>query len=158
MKLMKLPPLPTAPAPGRGSRIAVVALAFAAMAAGTPPGVAVHDPWMRSIIPSRPAAGYLTLTNDTGTGMTLVGASSPGCGMLMLHRSVSQGGQEAMMMVKSVALPAHGSVVFAPGGYHLMCMQPTDGVRPGGTVPVTLRFGNGDTLTATFPVRGATGK
>jgi copper(I)-binding protein len=154
---MKLPPLPNVPAPGPGCRIAVVALALAAMGAGTPPGVAVHDPWMRSIIPSRPAAGYFALTNDSGTAMSVVGASSPGCGMLMLHRSVSQGGQESMMMVKSVPLPAHGSVAFAPGGYHLMCMQPTDAVKPGGAVPVTLRFGNGDSLTATFPVRGATG-
>jgi len=151
-------PLPNAPVPGRGSRIAVALAALAAIAAGPPPGVAVHQPWMRSIIPSRPAAGYFTLTNDSATALSLVAASSPGCGMLMLHKSMDMGGQETMVMVKSIPLPAHGKVVFAPGGYHLMCMQPTAAVKPGGGVPVTLRFANGETITTTFPVRNAMGK
>lgn len=155
---MKLLPLPNVPVRGRVSRSAVGAAALLAMAAGAPPGVAVHDPWMRSIIPSRPAAGYLTLTNDTDTALSLVGASSPGCGMLMLHQSMNMGGQETMVMVKSIAVPAHGKVVFAPGGYHLMCMQPTDALKPGASVPVTLRFANGDALTTPFPVRNAMGK
>jgi periplasmic copper chaperone A len=155
---MKPQPSPNVPAPGRASSLAIAALALTTMAAGTPSGVGVHDPWMRSIIPSRPAAGYLTLTNDSDTQHTLVGASSPGCGMLMLHKSVNESGQEKMVMVKSILLPAHGKVAFAPGGYHLMCMEPTSEVKPGGSVPVTLRFSNGDTLTATFPVRNAMGK
>ena len=78
--------------------------------------------------------------------------------MLMLHRSISQNGQERMVMVQSVAVPPHGKVSFMPGGYHLMCMSPSAEMRPGRSVPVTLRFADGGTLTATFPVRNATGK
>lgn len=155
---MRPPSLSDPPPAQRLSRLAIAPLALAAMGAGAPPGVAVHDAWIRSIIPSRPAAGYFTLTNDTGAPLTLVGASSPDCGMLMLHRSTIQGGQETMTMVASVTLPAHGQVVFAPGGYHLMCMRPSSAVTPGGTVPVTLRFGNGDTLAVSFPVRDAMGR
>ena len=155
---MMLLPSPSVPVPGRASRIAIAALALAAIAAGPPPGVAVHGPWMRSVIPSRPAAGYFTLTNDSASALSLVGASSPGCGVLMLHKSMNMGGQEMMAMVKSIPLPPHGKVVFAPGGYHLMCMQPTAAVKPGGGVPVTLRFANGETITTTFPVRNAMGK
>jgi len=75
----------------------------------------------------------------------------------MLHRSVNDNGQERMEMVASVSVPAHGEVKFAPGGYHLMCMSPTAAAARGGSVSVTLRFQDGGSLMAIFPVRGATG-
>jgi periplasmic copper chaperone A len=121
-------------------------------------GLSVTGQWFRLIIPSRPAAGYFTLSNETNTPQSLVGAASPGCGMLMLHKSVNTNGEERMVMVPSVAVPAHGKVRFAPGGYHLMCLSPTPLMKPGQSVPVTLRLANGETLNARFPVRGATGE
>ena len=122
--------------------------------AGDAAGLSVTDGWLRSIIPSRPAGGYFTVKNDSDTDRKLVGASSPGCGMLMLHQSTTG----TMVMVRQVDVPAHGSAMFAPGGFHLMCMKPTDMIKPGKSVPVTLKFDGGGTLTADFPVRGATGK
>ncbi len=122
------------------------------------PGLIISQPWLRLIMPSRPAAGYFILSNPTGRTRTLVGAASPACGSLMLHRSVNDNGQERMEMVESVTVPAHGEVKFAPGGYHLMCMSPTAAAAPGRSVPVTLRFKDGGSLAASFPVRGATGE
>ena len=122
------------------------------------PGLSVSAPWMRLVVPSRPAAGYFTLENDTAKATALTGAESPACGSLMLHRSLHQDGTDRMVMVRSVPLPPHGRVTFAPGGYHLMCMAPSAAVRPGKTVPVTLHFADGATLTTDFPVRGATGR
>jgi copper(I)-binding protein len=121
-------------------------------------GLVISDPWMRSVVPSRPAAGYFILSNDTSKPHTLVGAASPACGMLMLHESVHQGGEDRMMMVQSVLVPAHRKIKFAPGDYHLMCTSPSQAVRPGQSVPVTLRFADGGTVAASFPVRGANGK
>jgi len=118
-------------------------------------GLLVGDPWMRFVMASRPAAGYFILSNATPEPRTLVGAASPACGMLMLHQTVHQGGVDRMEMVKEVAVPANGSVSFAPGGYHLMCMSPSPDLIPGRSVAVTLRFANGGELTASFPVRGA---
>jgi periplasmic copper chaperone A len=133
-----------------------IALGTAAHAAET--GVTMSHPWMRTIIPSRPAAGYFTLSNDSATTRALTGAQSPACGTLMLHKSISENGVERMVMEKRIPVPAHGQLTFAPGGYHLMCMQPTKEVRPGNSVPVTLKFADGGTLTASFPVRGISGK
>jgi copper(I)-binding protein len=121
-------------------------------------GITVGDPWVRTIIPARPAAGYFTLVNKTTKPAELVGASSPDCGTLMLHQSVNQGGVETMVTVKSIAVPAGGQVQFAPGGYHLMCVQPTPAVTPGHSMPVTLHFQDGGTITANFPIHGAMGK
>jgi periplasmic copper chaperone A len=121
-------------------------------------GLQLKGQWFRFIMSSLPAAGYFTLQNRSPTAKRLTGASSPACGMLMLHKSVRKNGTESMVMVPSVAVPGHGSVRFAPGGYHLMCMNPATAMRPGKTVPVTLKFAGGATLTAPFPVRNATGK
>ncbi|HJU18075.1 MAG TPA: copper chaperone PCu(A)C [Stellaceae bacterium] len=134
---------------------AVLALAGAAQAAER--GLMISHPWIRSILPSLPAAGYFTLSNETATPRELVGARSPACGSLTLHRSISRGGTERMEMVKSVTVPAHGAVSFAPGGYHLMCLSPSGAVRPGQAIAVTLSFADGNTVTTDFPVRGAAG-
>jgi periplasmic copper chaperone A len=120
-------------------------------------GISLEGGWMRMLIPSRPAAGYFILHNMTGTTKTLVGANSPACGQLMLHESLHQGGQERMEMVKQVDVPAHGSLSFAPGGYHLMCIQPSAAMKPGGSVNVTLHFADGGALASDFAVRGAGG-
>ena len=148
--------------PMRGKMLLLGVLCGAFVAGGTvwadETGLALSAPWFRLVMSSLPAAGYFTLSNTGATVQTLIGAASPACGMLMLHRSVDQGGQERMVEVASVPVPAHGKVSFMPGGYHLMCMSPAAAMRPGQSVPVTLRFAGGGLLTASFPVRNATGK
>jgi len=144
-----------------GTVLALAAIAaplWSGPAAAAEAGLALSDSYIRTIIPMRPAAGYFTLTNNGATAVSLVGASSPGCGSVMLHESKTVNGVDTMVPVKSVDVPAHGSVSFAPGGYHLMCMKPAATLKPGTKVPVTLTFKDGGTLTGTFPVRGATGK
>jgi copper(I)-binding protein len=143
-------------AAGRGVSIAICCVLLAGMGAARADagGLSLSGAWMRIIIPSRPAAGYFTLTNSNATPRTLVGAASPACGGLMLHQSLQQGGQDSMVMVPRVVVPAHGTLRFAPGGYHLMCTAPGPAVRPGGQVMVTLRFADGATVSGAFPVRG----
>jgi hypothetical protein len=138
--------------------IGAVLVACVTGASAAERGVTLSNPWMRMIIPSRPAAGYFSLSNDSDSEHDIVGASSPACGTLMLHQSVDQSGTDRMVMVKSVPVSAHGSVSFAPGGYHLMCMSPAPDLKVGASAPVILRFGDGGTISANFPVRGATGK
>lgn len=160
------------PAAGRDDRSvgcgrhapALALIAFTALVIGAAPafaasnGLSITNGWMRTIIPSRPAAGYFTLSNATDKQRVLVGAQSPACGTLMLHQSQNKNGMEHMAMVKSIVVPAHGKVTFAPGGYHLMCMSPTKDMVKGHSVPVTLRFADKTSLTAEFPVHGVNGK
>jgi hypothetical protein len=120
--------------------------------------VSVTGAQMRFIIPARPAAGYFKLDNGTDNALSLVGAASPSCGMLMLHQSREVNGTETMRPIKSVAVPAHGAVSFAPGGYHLMCMSPAAGMASEKTVRVTLKFADGSTVATDFAVHRAGGK
>jgi periplasmic copper chaperone A len=121
-------------------------------------GLTLSDAWVRVVVPSRPAAGYFSVKNGGDAARALTGASSPACGHVMLHQSKKVNGIEKMLMVKKVAVPAHGTLKFAPTGYHLMCMKPSADMKPGQEVPVTLRFEDGETLTGQFKVYGAGGK
>jgi len=143
-----------------GLVLLVLAATFtcAVPAAAEESGLEVSDAYMQTTIPSRPAAGYFTLKNNGDVDRVLVEASSPGCESIMMHKSESVGGMEKMLMVDSVPVPAHQSVDFAPGGFHLMCMSPTESMKPGISVPVTLTFEGGISLTSDFPVRSAGGK
>jgi copper(I)-binding protein len=127
-------------------------------APAAPSGLAMNDGWFRALPGALPAGGYFILRNSGVAKAVLTGAQSPACGSLMLHKSESKGGLAAMDMVAAVDVPAGGSVSFAPGGYHLMCMDAKPALKPGATVAVTLNFQDGAQLTANFAVRNAAGK
>ncbi len=145
-------------AAGRAASIALGLAALALAAAAPAPNAGVRDGRMRVLLPSRPAAGYFDLDNHGASTLTLIGAASPGCGSLMLHRSVQTGGTERMDAIGQVSVPAHGTIRFAPGGYHLMCVQPAPSLHPGGTMPVTLTFAGGGELMTNFAIEGPRGR
>lgn len=122
----------------------------------TPPSVT--DAWIRAMPAGIPSGGYFTLHNNGAKDVVLTGASTPVCASLMLHKSENNGGMSSMHHVDEVKVPAGGSVAFAPGGYHLMCMRAAPAVTPGGRIEVTLTFKDGEKLTAPFAVRNAAGK
>ena len=129
----------------------------AALAAPAAP-LRIETPWMRALPGTVPAGGYFVLHNDGKAQVTLTGAQSPACGMLMLHLSENNGGMSSMRHVDSIDVAPGGVLEFKQGSYHLMCMQPGPAIKPGASVPVTLSFKDGATVTADFPVRDATGK
>lgn len=118
----------------------------------------ISNTWFRALPNNLPAAGYFTLKNVGAKPVSLTGADSSACGMLMLHKTERMGGMNHMSMIDSVDVPAGGTLNFAPGGYHLMCMDPTTALKPGGSVSVTLKFADGMALKAEFSVKSATGK
>lgn len=133
----------------------VMALMPAAAFAGQAGDVTVQQAWMRYLLPSIPAGGYMVLVNNSDYPATLTGASATACASLMLHQSMNMGGTAMMMPVASVPVPAHGQAELVEGGYHLMCMAPK--MKLGETLAVTLDFGDGSTLAVHMPVYGATG-
>ncbi len=132
----------------------LAAMPFGACAAD----VQISNAWFRALPAGLPAAGYFALRNTGTTDAILTAAQSPACAMLMLHQSTSASGSSSMSEVPSLAVPAGGKVVFAPGGYHLMCMDPAPALKPGKRVPVTLQFADGTRVNADFTVKDARGK
>ena len=131
---------------------------YALVAPANAAGVTISSAWFRALPSGQPAGGYFTMKNGGATPVELVAAHSTACEMLMLHRSNTSSGTSRMEDVKSVSIPAGGTVSFAPGGYHLMCMNPGAAMAPGKTVPVTLVFSDGNKTHANFAVKNAAGK
>ena len=134
--------------------VAVLACAGSAEAAQ----IAIANAWFRWLPAHLPAAGYFDLHNGRAKPIALTGADSPDCGALMLHKSDQKSGVDTMSDVSSVDIPAGGTLKFAPGGYHLMCMDPGPVLKPGATVTVRLHLANGATIPAQFAVRSPVGQ
>ncbi|HVV26758.1 MAG TPA: copper chaperone PCu(A)C [Rhizomicrobium sp.] len=114
--------------------------------------------WFRALPGNLPAGGYFTAENTTPRPVDITGARSDACGMIMIHQSTSKGGMSGMDMMNRVTVPAGGRVDFSPGGYHLMCTNPTPKLKIGARVPVTIHLSDGTAVAAAFQVRGASGK
>ncbi len=111
--------------------------------------------WIRVLPGSLPAGAYVTLKNNGDQPVALIAAGSPAYASVMLHHSSTKGGMSRMTMVDTLAIPAHGNVVLAPAGYHLMLMKARVPVNPGDTVKVSLKFADGSVLTTDFIARPA---
>lgn len=140
----------------------VMLAAAAGTAAATPPPMTRHlaiaNPWFRSLPAHLPAGGYFELRNTGQWPATLVSADTTACGMLMMHKSEQKSGMDTMSDLSSVDIPPGQTVKFAPGGYHLMCMDPGPTMKPGQSVRVTLKFSDGSTAHVAFAVKTATGQ
>jgi len=137
----------------------VLPVLFAVAAAPVSAGdLTVSNAWFRALPGGLPAGGYFSLENSGAAPLELTGAKSPACGRLMLHQSTESNGMSRMDDVRSLTVPADGSITFEPGGYHLMCTNPTAAMTPGKSVPVRLLFSNGTHTDANFAVKNAAGK
>ncbi|HEX4078992.1 MAG TPA: copper chaperone PCu(A)C [Rhizomicrobium sp.] len=134
----------------------VLAAGFAASAHAA--DISVTNAWFRALPAGLPAGGYFSLHNGGTTPVELVGAKSLACGTLMLHQSTESGGMSRMNAVRSIKVDVGGTLAFAPGGYHLMCMNPSAAMAPGKQVSVTLLFADGAHVETAFAVKNAAGK
>jgi hypothetical protein len=136
----------------------VVMLGMAMVACAGQPPVSVSDARIRWLPGDLPMAGYFVITSQASGPLRLVGAASPAFGGVMMHRSVEKDGMARMVHVDGVDLAPGQPVAFAPGGYHLMLMNRTRDLHTGEEVPVTLQFGDGQTLVVSFRVTGVQGE
>lgn len=129
-----------------------VLLPLANAAAG--PSVRASLVWIRQPPPGVAVlAGYFTLQNLTDQALTLTAVESRDFGSVEIHKSFVKDGVEQMEPVPSVAIPAHGSIEFKPGGLHLMMMQPKKNLFAGDMAEVILTFSDGSQLAILAPVR-----
>ena len=123
-------------------------------AASEAAGVSVRNAWVREPPPGTTmAAGYMELRNDTSRPQVLVAASSSGFEAVMIHRTIVKDGVARMVHASQIELPPKASLIFAPGGYHLMLMNPKPALRAGDTVVINLEVRGGAVLPVAFEVR-----
>ncbi len=124
-------------------------------AAGGGAGMQARDAWIRWLPANIPSGAYLTLINSGSTPRVLVSAVSPDFADVSFHQTRTVHGVSEMSAVSSLTINPQRSLQFAPGGYHLMLMQPLRTLHPGDQVPITLRFADGTSLVVSFEVRSA---
>ena len=123
-------------------------------AASEEAGVSVRDAWVRETPPGMTVmAGYMALRNNTSRPQVLMAASSSGFERVMIHRTIVKDGMAGMVHASQVELAANARLIFAPGGYHLMLMNPKRTLRAGDTIVIKLEFDGGLVLPVAFEVR-----
>jgi copper(I)-binding protein len=104
--------------------------------------ITIGQPWTRAVGATAPtAAGYLSIANGGAEADRLVAAETPRAQRVELHEmSITDGIMRMRPPPDGVPLPAGGTVTLAPGGLHLMLVDPVGAFVRGTSVPLTLRF------------------
>lgn len=128
--------------------------------AATPPASAagclpqVHDGWIRMPPMSLPMmAGYARIENRCREPATIVSAESAAFADTSLHETRIEGGISRMRATPALRIPAGGSATLAPGGSHLMLMQPRTPLHAGQKVTIEFVLQDGRKLSGEFEVR-----
>ena len=127
---------------------------FALAATAEEAGISVRDAWVRETPPGMTmTAGYMVLQNKTSRPQVLVAASSSAFETVTIHRSVARQGMTGMEHTPKIELLPNESLFFAPGGYHLMLLNPKRILRAGDRVDIQLEFRGGLVLPVSYEVR-----
>src|SRR5467141_2429965 len=123
-------------------------------AAAEEAGVSIRDAWVREAPPGATMmAGYMLLQNNTSRPQVLVAARSSGFETVVIHRTIVKGGMTGMEHASQIELLPNASLLFAPGGHHLMLLNPKRTLRAGDRVDITLEFRGGLVLPVAYEVR-----
>ncbi|PWB32955.1 copper resistance protein CopZ [Pseudomonas sp. SDI] len=116
----------------------------------------IAHPWSQELPPNAPnVAAYFVVHNNGTADDRLLGVDSPITDRAELHEHVHKDGLMKMQQVPSVVVPAGKDLVFAPGAYHVMLMQPKDRslLSDGKHFPLTLHFEKAGDVTVDVAVQ-----
>ena len=146
------------------SRLLTLAAAAALIAISLPAfaqnaSIQVEKPYARAT-PGGATTGavYMTLDNKSNAEDRLTGASSDVASTLQIHEmKVVNGTMEMREVAGGLAIPAGGSVVLKPGGYHVMLIGLKKPLKAGDSFPLTLQFQKAGKVSVTVPVQAMGG-
>ena len=128
----------------RAGGTAVLCLVFAACAGTADAPVHVSDAWLRAVPEGvTSTAGYFTIENRSDAPRTLKGVTSPQFARVELHETRLEDGIARMRPVDVLALPSGERVTLAPGGLHLMLLDPVRPLAAGGHATLRLQLDDG---------------
>ena len=116
--------------------------------------MSIDEPYVREVPPGQQiSASFMTLKNDTDAEIALIKASSDVAKTVELHEHVHEGGMMKMRQVPKITVPAKGSTVLKPGGYHIMLIGLQRKIKAGDKIELALEFDNGTIETVTSTVK-----
>ncbi len=112
----------------------------------------IQDAWLYPPAIDNTAV-YFTLINP-GTADKLLSVSVGSFQSAELHETTTTNNMSGMQSFKGgVEVPANGTLIFQPGGYHIMATGPLRTFAAGDKIPLTLMFANAPALTIDAIVR-----
>jgi copper(I)-binding protein len=134
------------------------AVVFAAggASAETVGAIAVENAWSRAVPEGASVGvGYLAIRNTGDAPDRLLSASASLAGQTEIHQTTMDGGVMRMRPVPDgVPVPAKGTVMLEPNGYHVMFMGLTQPLKEGDAFPAKLTFERAGSVEVTFHVLG----
>ncbi len=117
--------------------------------------ITIEKPWARATPKGADVgAGYFTIHNNGAAPDRLTGGTAD-FATVEVHEMKNEGGVMKMRQLKDgLNIPAHGTIQFSPGGYHLMFTHLKKPLTKGETVTATLTFEHASPVAVQFPVAG----
>ena len=104
----------------------------------------ISNAWIKNLPPVMTMrAGYLSIHNPTDNVVTLVGVSSERFAKVEFHESIAEDGVMRMEMLHQLTIAPGATVELAPGGKHLMMMNPSEATKPGEIISIKLKLEDG---------------
>ena len=115
----------------------------------------IENPWARATPKGADVgAAYVEIRNAGGDADKFTGGSAD-FAIVEIHEMSMQGNVMQMRELKDgLAIPAHGDVKLAPGGYHIMLTVLKHPLVKGETAKLTLTFEHAGAVAVDFPVVG----
>ncbi len=116
--------------------------------------IKIDHPWSRPTPPGTPmGVGYLAISNNSDSAITLTGANTPRAGAVSIHESsMSDGVMRMRPLAAGLTIPAGATVELKPHGYHLMLEALKGPLQAGERIPLTLRFDHGGEIEVELAV------
>lgn len=106
--------------------------------------VEISNAWVKESIPgTENGAAYLTITNTGTKPATIIGVSTAAARASEVHQHILHDGMMRMRRVPELPIAPNETLVFQPGGFHLMLFGVKKPFRSGDQVEFTLKFSDG---------------
>ena len=114
----------------------------------------VSDAWIKNLPASVPVrAGYLRIHNPSAIPVSIVAIRSEAFARVEIHQTVARDGMMSMEAIPELTIGAGESIRLAPGGLHLMMMQPLTATRVGDRLEIILSLDDGNELRLPMTVK-----
>ena len=114
----------------------------------------IHEAWIKdlpAVVPVR--AGYMTIVNRQAQKVIIESLVSESFARIEIHQTVEDNGLMSMRPVELLTIEPGETLKLAPGGMHLMMMNPLKPLKPGNKIAVTISYNDQSTQTIELIVR-----
>ena len=114
----------------------------------------IGDAWIKNLPPTIPVrAGYMTIHNAQTHAISIIAIRSDAFASVGIHRTIKQDGMMRMEPVPTWSIEPESTVQLAPGGLHLMMINPTEPTKPGDTLKIEIELDDGSTQSLNMTVK-----